>query len=421
MHKRLIVGFGLTAALVAGIVTAQGKTTLNVLVVAGLDGLTKAAADAYMKERPNVDIKLEVLPFDQLFQHIQVRLAAGGTSPDVLYVDAPVVAAYGAQNFLAPLDPYFSAKDKDAFLPALLGTSTYNGKLLATPVCSSSMMMYYNKDILKKQGIAFPSSSISQRMTWEDFAPMAQKAVIKDGERVVSWGMTLQQPVAPYQVLPFAQSAGGKAIGDDGLTVRGIINSPEWVKGLQFYSDLHNRWNISPKGNVDGWQLFESGKSAFFQAVTYFGSNPLPAQDKFKWGFMPNPYFKGGKPVTTTDCWHVGVNRTGANVAASADFVKYLTVGKGQDIYWQQGQLDPVLKRHALRIRTDPKYLNGAQRLAAIEGGTTAISRPVTPGFNEYQDILTQTFGNIRNGQNVKEALDGTIDPLERALAKYKR
>ena len=57
----------------------------------------------------------------------------------------------------------------------------------------------------------------------------------------------------------------------------------------------------------------------------------------------------------------------------------------------------------------------------SIEGGTTAISRPVTPGFNEYQDILTQTFGNIRNGQNVKEALDGTIDPLERALVKYKR
>lgn len=421
MKKSVIaLGLGLTAML-AGIGAAQTKTTLNILVVAGLDSFTQLAADAYMKEKPNVEIKLEVLPFDQLFQQIQVRLSGGSASPDALYVDAPVVASYGAQNFLAPMDSYFSKKELGEFLPAVLGTSYYGGKLLATPVCSSSMMMYYNKDILKKQGIAIPASSIDKRMTWEQFAQIAQKATIRDGDRVTSWGVTFQQPVAPYQLLPFAQSLGGKAIGDDGLTTKGVIDSPEWVKGLQFYSDLHNKWNVSPKGNVDGWQLFESGKAAFFQAVTYFGSNPLPAQKKFAWGFMPNPYFAGGKAVTTTDCWHVGVNAKSANVAAAADFVKYLTNGKGQDIYWEKGQLDPVLKRHALKIRTDAKYRGSAQRLAAVEGATTAQSRPVTPGFNEYQDILGQAIGNIRNGQDPKEALSAAADQIDRAMAKYKK
>ena len=421
MNWKLKLGLATTALLLGTAALAQSKITLNVLVISGLEGYTQKVADQYMKEKPGVDIKLEVLPFDSLFQQTQVRLTGGATSPDALYVDGPVVASYGAQNFLAPLDSYFSARELNDFLPAVRGTSFYGGKLLATPVCSSSMMVYYNKDILKKQGIAFPSGDPKKRITWEEFAKLAQQATIKDGTRVTSWGLTLQQPVAPYQILPFVQSLGGKAIGDDGLTVKGIINSPEWIKGLEFYQSLFNELGVSPKGNVDGWQLFESGKAAFFQGVTYFGSNPLPAQKNFAWGVMPNPYFAGGKPVTTTDCWHVGVNRRSANVAQAADFVKYLTNGKGQDLFWQLGQLDPVLKRSANKVRYNSKYKDTAQKLAAIEAGTTAVSRPVTPGFNEYQDILTQTFGNIRNGQAPKEALDAATDQIDRAFAKYRK
>ena len=418
---RAALGLGLAALLTAGFALAQSKTTLNVLVVAGLETYTRAAADAYQKEHPNVEVKLETLPFDQLFQQIQVRLSAGSASPDAMFVDAPVVASYGAQNFLAPLDPYFSKAELNEFFPAVLGTSYYGGKLLATPVCSSSMMMYYNKDILKKQGIPFPSSSTSRRLTWEEFVKLAQKATVRDGNRVLSWGLTFHQVDKPYQLLPFAQSLGGKAIGDDGLTTKGIITSPAWIKALQFYSDLHNALNVSPKGNVDGWQLFSSGKAAFFQGVTYFGSGPLPAQKNVRWGFMPNPYFAGGKPVTTNDCWHVGVNRKSANVGAAGDFVKYLTEGVGQDIFWQLGQLDPVLKRHARLVQRNQKYANSPQRLAAQEGGSTAVARPVTPGFNEYQDILTQAFANIRDGQAPKDALETAADQIDRALAKYRK
>lgn len=420
MKKRWIAAPALALATLAGLALAQ-KTVLTVLSVADLAEYTQAAADAYMKENANVEIKVEALPFDQLFQQIQVRLSGGSANPDVVYVDAPVVASYGAQGFLAPLDPYFNKSELDAFLPAVLGTSYYRKQLLATPVCSSSMMVYYNKDILKKQGIPFPSSDPKRRMTWESFALMARKATIREGDRVTSWGLTMQQPVAPYQLLPFAQSLGGKAIGDDGLTVKGVINDAAWVKGMQFYADLHNKWGVSPKGNVDGWELFQSGKAAFFQAVTYFGSNPLPKQKDFEWGFMPNPYFRGGTPVTTTDCWHVGVNKKSASVEAAANFVKYLTNGKGQDIYWEKGQLDPVLKRHAQKVRTDAKYKGKPQALAAQEGGETAQSRPVTPGFSEYQDVLTQAFSNIRNGQDPKAALDTAADQIERAMAKYRR
>ena len=63
---------------------------------------------SFEKAHPNIKIVRQELPFDQLFQQIQVRLASGSTSPDIIDVDAPVVAAYAVQGFLAPLDSYFS-------------------------------------------------------------------------------------------------------------------------------------------------------------------------------------------------------------------------------------------------------------------------------------------------------------------------
>ena len=400
---------------------AQDKTTITVLAVSGLDKLTQAAADAYMKEKPGVTVKVEVLPFDQLFQQIQVRLSSNSASPDVMYVDGPVVASYGAQNFLAPMDSYFNKTELDAFIPAVLKTSYYQKKLLATPVCSSSMVLYYNKDLLQKAGVPIPGGDPANRLTYEQLAQYAQKATVRQGGRVTSWGLTFHQADKPYQLLPLVQSLGGEAIGEDGLSVKGVIDSPAWVKAMQYYGDLHNKLGVSPKGNVDGWQLFQSGKAAFFIGVPYFGGSSPDAAKKFNWGFAPNPYFAGGVPVTTTDCWHIGVNKNSANIAASADFVKYLTNGKGQDIYWQQGQLDPVLKRHVEIVKTDKKYQNSVARLAAQEAVTTAQGRPVTPGYNEYQDVLTQAMANIRNGQAPKAALSTAADQIDRAMAKYRK
>ena len=84
----------------------------------------------------------------------------------------------------------------------------------------------------------------------------------------------------------------------------------------------------------------------------------------------------------------------------------------------------PSLKRWAEKIATDPafsKYPGSVLRLCAYEAVHTAISRPVTPGFSEYQDILTTAFDNIRSGQSPKKALDAATAQIERALAKYRR
>jgi multiple sugar transport system substrate-binding protein len=380
--------------------------------------------NSFERLHPDIQIKREVLPFDQIFQQIQVRLSSGSSSPDLIDVDAPVVAAYAVQGFLAPIDSYFSKADLAQFIPATLQTGYYYGKLLAPPLNSSSQVLYYNKDLLTKAGVPFPPNDPAKRLTWEQVAAYAQKAQVKSGSQVTAWGLVIDQIDRPYQLLPLPESLGGQPISKDGLHVQGIINSPEWITAFTYDSNLFNTWGISPKSATDAQtaSLFASGHAAFFWGGPW--NAPTFAQAKgLNWAFAPTPYFAKGKPVTPNDSWHLGINAHSAHIAQAAQFVHYITVGPGQDVWAAAVSQTPSLKRTATAIVTNPKYAkfpDNILRLCAYEAVHTAIPRPVTPGFSEYQDILTQAFNNIRTGQSPKTALDAAASQIDRAMAKYR-
>jgi multiple sugar transport system substrate-binding protein len=51
---------------------------------------------------------------------------------------------------------------------------------------------------------------------------------------------------------------------------------------------------------------------------------------------------------------------------------------------------------------------------------STALARPATPGFREYEDILRVTLRDMQSGGNVKDMLTAAAQKIDRELAKYK-
>ena len=49
------------------------------------------------------------------------------------------------------------------------------------------------------------------------------------------------------------------------------------------------------------------------------------------------------------------------------------------------------------------------------------MPRPVSPGYLEYEQILQNTFSDIRNGQDVEEALNLAVARIESEMDKYRR
>ena len=50
----------------------------------------------------------------------------------------------------------------------------------------------------------------------------------------------------------------------------------------------------------------------------------------------------------------------------------------------------------------------------------TALARPATPGFREYEDILRVTLRDMQSGGNVKDQLTAAAQKIDREIAKYK-
>lgn len=409
--------------------TSGEKVVLNYMCLSDWTDRLEKINQEFTKANPNIEVNLESYPFDQLFQVIEVKLGAGDNHFDLIATDVPMISGYGYRDYYQPLDEYFTKEDKDKLVSSAVEAGTYKGKLLGVPMNSSSQLLFYNKDLLQKAGVEIPSEDVNSRWTWEKITDASKTIMGKlnaDGKTGI-WGLTFDQISRPYQILALPNSLGKKGIGDDGVTVDGILNSPEWIKAMQWYSDIHNTLKISPKGSkpAESRELFKSGKCAFFVGGPW-NIGPISENKDLKWGYAPHPYFEGGKAATSTGSWYFGVNKNSKHAKEAAEYSKYFSIGAGSDIWFAAEGNVPATKAliNAIIEDKDGKYKqfpNSAYKITAYEALNTAVPRPLTPGYGEWENTVGATMEDIRNGAEPKAALDAAVAKLKPALDKYKK
>lgn len=361
---------------------------------------------------------MEKVGFNELFQQNQIRLQSGSSDPDIISVDVPLVASYGARGWLLPLEQYFTEDELNGWVDGAREAGSYNGHLVAPPQHTSTQLIYYNRALFDAAGITPPGQD--ERWTWEQIAEVAG-----DLTKDEVYGFTWEQSTAAYQLLPLAQSLGGQAIGDDGFTVDGIINSEAWIKAFTYYGDAYNKSGFAPKGDTPASDMFLAGNLAMFLGGEWNNLVFTWTPPEFEWGVSRHPYFEGGEIVTPTGSWHFGVNANTAHPEAAAEFLHWLSIGEGASIWWGKDSFDmpaqtAILDTFATRSDFNDPPLS-YMRVAADEAFVNPIPRPVTPGYLEYEQLLQAAFSDIRNGSDPKEALDTAAARITEEMKKYQR
>ncbi|MBZ0303690.1 MAG: extracellular solute-binding protein [Anaerolineae bacterium] len=405
-------------------VSAQEPTTITWLTL-DWNGVEDVIAD-FEAENPDIHVEAEQVPFNSLFEQIQVRFGAGSPTPDVISVDVPLVAGYGLRNWLLPLDDAFNDEERADWLDAALTAGSYNGELLAAPVSTSTQLLFYNADIFEKAGITPPGQD--ERWTMEQIAEVAPQLTFdENGDGVTDiWGFTWEQTNRIYQLEPMPVGLGGTAIGDDGLTVDGVINSEAWVQAFTYYSDMFNVLKAAPQDDtVSAADLFAGGKLAMFIAGPWNINRLIRDNAEFNWNVSRHPYFADGEIVTPTGSWHIGVNKNTAQPEAAKRFVHWISTGKGAETWWRKGSGDfPAEKSVLALFATDEQFAEPPAsylRVAADEATVNPYPRPVTPGYLEYEQILQNAFQDIRTGADVTESLNLAVSRIDSEMAKYRR
>lgn len=416
-RRRLLGGMGAAAALAAtrlsisAPVSAQDKVSLS-----WVTDLTNAedVVAAFSQKFPNIEVNVERVTFNEVFQQNQTRLGSGSDTPDIVAVDAPLVASYGSRGWLTPLDSAFTPEQLADIVPALVDSSKYNGSLVAPAIWNSTQVLYYNLDMFTQAGVTPPADG--ERWTWEQIGAAAEKLTSGD-----VYGFQFEQFNRIYQLQPLPQGKGAKVIGDDGLTVDGIINSQEWIDAFQWYADIHNKSRVAPQGNIEVNELFINQKLAMCIRGPWAIKSNIDANLPFQWRTAAHPYW-GGDICVPTDSWHLGVNVNSKHQAEATQFVTWAASAEAGKIWYDFGASWPSENSLLTSIIDDPANADWPGKAYAVAAAESqhGVPRPLTVGYQEYQDILTTTFEDIRNGGGVEDGLNNAARQIEREMQKYK-
>ena len=384
-------------------------------VSAAVEAFNKAYEGQYICEA-------DYLAFDNVFETLEILMSSQSSEYDVFAADGPNIAAYAKRGYLTPLTSYLTAEEVAMFTAPMQDEIQYNGEIYGAAMGDSSLVMYYNTDLLEQAGITYDFSAITgeNRITWEelvDIAKQVQQKVDPDGSKGLI-GIEFQQVGRTYQMNVLANDLGGVNIGEGGLTVDGVINAEPWLSALSWYQTQVND-GVFSKGIAAG------DTSSYFMSdkiVFYLGTTAMPgtfASNGFDhYGFTYVPCFAGHEADVTTSCgsWTVGMNPYSEKTEAAVAFIKYLCLYEGADVYINASGMVPALSRQFTDELLEAKpYLAVAQ----YEGANTALVRAVTPAFNEYATSVNALWENVRNGADVAEAAQDCVDELTTAFLEY--
>ncbi|MET0968127.1 MAG: sn-glycerol-3-phosphate ABC transporter substrate-binding protein UgpB [Tardiphaga sp.] len=214
-----------------------------------------------------------------------------GNAPHIMQVfevgTATMMSATGAikpvyklmQETGEPFDP-------NAYLPAITGYySTAKGEMLSFPFNSSSMVMWINKDALKKADIAeIPK-------TWPEVFEDAKKlkaagyATCGFSTAWVTWANIEQ--LSAWHNKPLASKANGL----DGFDTVLEFNGPLQVKHLETLIELQKDKTYDYSGRTNASEgRFTSGECPIFLTSSgFFGQ--VRGAAKFDWTNAPMPYY----------------------------------------------------------------------------------------------------------------------------------
>lgn len=376
---------------------------------------------AFEKGHPDITVDYTQVPFDQYATTLQQRLSAKDDTIDVFAVDQPNLAQIAAQGFLEDLSD-LKDQAKDATSTAQYDINIYEDTMYALSIWNSTQMLFYNKDLLAAAGVEAPAIDPAARWTWEQVAEAGRAAQAAGAES----GLLLEQVEAYYQLQPLIESAGGGSgiSGTDMLDVD--VTDAGWNKALSWYADTFES-GLSPRG-VGGFQT-----SAVFtdQKVAFFVGGPwdvggFAANADFDWGIAPHPYFEGGSEVTPTGSWSWGINTASQNKAAAREFLEFAALDP-------VGNLATTEATTIIPANTEAAatYLPTLETLAGDHGAgvadlitseidDTAVARPVSVGYVQFESLINKAFADIRNGADAADRLKQGQSQIEDAWSQLR-
>lgn len=378
-------------------------------VFTGSDGdILREIVDNYNSTNTdNVEVKMDIMPNDQLHQKLPAAIATG-TAPDLVLFGVENIAPYVSSDSLEDISDFWDVTEVDSknFLDNVLELSHVDGKLYGTPMQYNVQYLYWNKDLFEAAGLD-PEHAPE---TLEEMADYAQKLT---DESKNQYGLALPTSVTYMQ---FLWANGGDA--DDPDTGENLLDSEANLETLTWLQDLTVHKKVSPQ-NITGPEadmMLQAGQIAMYMSGPW-QINGLREQN-INFGIAPCPAGSAGAFSPAGGCSYV-IPKGTADAQKQAAY-KFMAYWLQDEILkeWSQRNGFPVWSRTLL----EDSEVQSDEVLSSISKATE-IGRSYNLGYalasQIDNDVMIPLFEKVMTGAATPEAaLQEASKAMDTVLAK---
>ncbi|MFQ6146815.1 ABC transporter substrate-binding protein [Streptomyces seoulensis] len=370
--------------------SAAGRGPLTLATAGDLTGYLRPLLRGWNRTHPQERVTLVELPdsADETHAQMSTDLRSGDRSRfDVLNIDVDWTSEFAAAGWIRPLPR--ARFPLSSFLPPVVDTATYDGRLYAVPYVTNAGLLIYRKDILDEEGVRPPRTWAELEHDAKTIAP-AHGLDGYAGQLLPYEGLTVNAAEAVY-------SAGGTILGDEGRRV--TVDSAAARAGIGFLvSGVREGW--IPRAALtykeeESRQAFQDGRLLFLRNWPYAAASAKDSKVAGKIGVVPLPG-PDGPGTSVLGGSNLAVTAHARHPDSAARLIAYLTSEPVQRQVLVKGSLPPV--RAALY--EDASLIGRFPYLPTLRAAVlSAAPRPKSPRYEQVSLVVQAVVHDALTGR----------------------
>lgn len=356
----------------------------------------KDFVEGFEAAHPDIKVKVQIQEWDGIGEKVTAALASND-APDVIETGNTQVAQFAQSGGLLDLSDKVDELGGKDWLKGLAEPGAYEGKQYGIPYYAANRVVIYRTDLFKEAGI--DAAAIKTRDQW---IAATEKLNTGDTQGIYLPGQNW------YTLAGFVWDEGGDLATESGGRWKGSLDTPEALRGMEFYEKLQ-ALGRGPKDSDEAGppqaDVMAKGKVAQVistpgGAGTVIENNP---ELKGKLGFFPIPGKTAGAPgAVFTGGSDLVIPTASTKQDAAYTFIRELTGDTWQKKLAVAMSYVPNKTTLADAVAADPGA--AAMAVGAAEGHAT----PNSPGWaaveakNPIKDYMTAV---LTGGDPRKEAV----------------
>ena len=364
------------------------------------DKFRRAACNEFERrwnqQYPDNKIKVSYEPISTAVEIKFNTQIVANTLPDIVVVIRSSFYKYARAGVLMDLKPFIEKYDDREYInriyPQLIDSGTIDGKLYALPINAQSDVLFYNRTLFDKANLSYPDDSWS----WNELRDAAIKLTKRDASgRAVQFGLIWR-----FRAEDMALRNNAPVLNAD--KTRCVINSPEALEAVKFYSELMHKYKVTQSFAEEKGQ---SGVRAFSnnQAAMMIGARwrtvDLKELTDVDWAVAPLPFSFQGTRSSFIQGLSLGINAKTRYPDIAYQFLRFLTSEQENRNLVELGDSIPTryareANQYFINDRSRPEGENRAYLKSIEQGYTFRDFLPLNAPPQEVNQILAK-YGEL--------------------------